>query len=51
MRTGPKIELFNEKTIMVSEEDFERGCEIISDFQSNVKTEVSKSEYSLDSRN
>ena len=47
MRTGPPIELFNAKTIMVSEEDFERACEIISDFQSNVKPEVSKSEYSF----
>ena len=47
MRTGPPIELFNAKTIMVSEEDFERACEIISDFQSHVKPEFSKSEYSL----
>jgi hypothetical protein len=47
MRAGPPIELFNAKTIMVSEEDLERACEIISDFQSNVKPEVSKSEYSL----
>jgi len=47
MRTGPPIELFNAKTIMVYKEDFERAYEIISDFQSNVKPEVSKSEYSL----
>jgi hypothetical protein len=36
---------------MVYEEDFERACEIISDFQSNVKPEVSKSEYSLKDSN
>ena len=47
MRTGPPIELFNAKTIMVSEKDFERACEIISDYQSNVKPEVTRSEYSL----
>ena len=47
MRTGPPIEPFNAKTIMVSEEDFERACEIISDFKSNIKPEVSKSEYPL----
>ena len=47
MRTGPPIDLFNAKAIMVSEKHFERASEIISDYLNNVKTEVFKSEYSL----
>ena len=47
MRTGPPIDLFNAKAIMVSEEHFERASEIISDYLNNVQPEVFKSEYSL----
>ena len=47
MRTGPPIELFNAKSILVSEKYFERASEIITDYLNNVHAEVSKSEYSL----
>ena len=47
MRTGPPIELFNAKTIMITEEHFERAKEIISDYLTNVTSDVLKSEYSI----
>jgi hypothetical protein len=47
MRTGPKIDLFNAKYIMVSEVHFRRASELISDYLNNVQSAISKSEYSL----
>jgi len=47
MRTGPPIDLFNAKSIMVSERHYERASEIISDYLNKVKSKAFKSEYSL----
>jgi hypothetical protein len=47
MRIGPKIDLFNAKSIMVFEAHFERASELISDYLNNVQSEIFKSEYSL----
>ncbi|MBT7914946.1 DUF2007 domain-containing protein [Candidatus Bathyarchaeota archaeon] len=47
MRTGPKIDLFNAKAIMVSEESFERAKEIITDYRNNIRPEEVHPEYSL----
>ena len=35
LKVGPKIELFNAKTIMVPDDEYERTHEIIEDFISN----------------
>jgi len=47
MRTGPSIDLFNAKTILVSEKHFKRASEIITDYLNNVHAEFSKAEYSF----
>jgi hypothetical protein len=47
LKTGPNINLFNEKTILVSEEHFEQASELISDYLKRVKSDTTKSEYSL----
>ena len=47
MKTGPKIPLFNEKTIMVSEDHFDQAKEIISDYLASVRLDTSKSEFTL----
>jgi hypothetical protein len=47
MRTGPTIDLFNAKSIMVAEAHFGRAGEIISDYLNKVQSEVNQSEYSL----
>jgi hypothetical protein len=54
LRIGPSIPLYNERTIMVNENDFPRASELISDYLKNTRSkDVSKSngafqsEYSL----
>ena len=47
LQPGPTIDLFNAKSIMVSEEHFERASEIITDYLNNVQPKKIKSEYSL----
>lgn len=47
MRTGPPIDLFNAKAIMVSEESYVRADELIGDYLNNVRSDVNKSEYSI----
>lgn len=49
LRIGPVIELYNAKTIMVDEEDYERAAELIADYLKNTQHDLKnfKSEYSL----
>ena len=49
LKVGPKIDLFNAKTIMVSEHQFELASEIIQDIVSNNKStdEGSKTDFSI----
>jgi hypothetical protein len=47
LKTGPKITLLNEKTILVSEDHFEQASELISDYLNSVKSDTLKSEYTL----
>lgn len=46
---GPKIDLYNAKTIMVPEEQYDRSRELIEDFLNSIKdkTEVPRPRYSL----
>ena len=46
LKIGPRISLFNEKTIMVDEKYFDHAKEIIEDFIQNVKSSRS-TEYSI----
>ena len=49
LKVGPRIELFNAKTIMVAETHFEKAKEIIDDFLKNIQepAEKTKSKYSI----
>ena len=49
LKVGPKIELFNAKTIMVAEKDYEVSKEIIDNFLKNIQepSENTKSKYSI----
>jgi len=49
LRVGPKIDLFNAKTILISEDDIERAKEIFNDFYKNIQddNEVFKSSFSV----
>ena len=49
LKVGPKIELFNAKTIMVSVDQFEIAKEIIDDFLENINdtSKTSQSRYSI----
>ena len=52
MRIGPRIDLFNAKTIMVDDEHFNRASELISDYLQNIDfkqpdSNKVKSEYSV----
>lgn len=49
MKTGPKIDLFNIKTIYVSKKHFDRAKEVLLDFLGNITKEAEsfKSRYSV----
>jgi hypothetical protein len=49
LKVGPRIELFNAKTIMVAETHFEKAKEIIDDLLKNIQepSENTKSKYSI----
>jgi hypothetical protein len=49
LKVGPKIELFNAKTIMVAEKDYEVSKEIVDDFLKNTQEVLAKtkSKYSI----
>jgi len=52
LRIGPSIKLYNAKTIMVSEKDYDRAAELVSDYIENTKPQNTdpkefKSEYSF----
>ena len=49
LKVGPKIDLFNAKTIMVAEKHYEVSKEIIDDFLKNIQeaSENTKSKYSI----
>ena len=49
LKVGPRIELFNAKTIMVAETHFEESKEIIDNFLKNIQepAENTKSKYSI----
>ena len=49
LKVGPRIELFNAKTIMVAETHFEESKEIIDNFLKNIQepSENTKSKYSI----
>ena len=49
LKVGPKIELFNAKTIMVAEKDYEVSKEIVDDFLKNTQEDLAKtkSKYSI----
>jgi len=47
IKTGPKIKLINEKTIMIAENNFDQAAELISDYLDVVKLETNKSEFSI----
>jgi len=46
LQVGPQIDLFNAKTIMVSDDQYERAKEIVGDFLTNTKYTPSSS-YSI----
>lgn len=46
LQVGPQIDLFNAKTIMVSEDQYERAKGIVEDFLTNTK-DTSSSSYSV----
>jgi hypothetical protein len=49
LRIGPVIELYNAKTLMVNEEDYDRAKELISDYLNNTRYDQKEftTEYSL----
>lgn len=49
MEVGPRMKLFNEKTILVDAEDYNRAKELVSDFTSTVEEGVPEDQpaYSL----
>lgn len=49
MKVGPKIELYNDKIIYVSDNDFKFAQELLADYLKNLKTDdvPFKSQYSI----